>query len=115
MVLTKRKILKYALLPGVFPRVYGFLTTGFYHMACLVAVIYQNFGLLPAGHPYTNPQNFGRFGLRHVVAEASNNLVFSRQNIDKVIVFFTILLGLILLFLQFFLLAFSFVIYPAFV
>lgn len=113
MVLTKGKILKYALLPGILPRLKALLTSGFSHLACLVAVIYGNVGLLPAGHPYLRPSSFGRFGLRHVIAEASNNLVMTRENLDKSIIFFTILIGLALLFLQFFLLFFSFFIYPA--
>ncbi len=74
------------------------------HMAYMIAVIYGNVRLLPQGHPYLMPENIGRYGIRHVIAEAANNLVFSRRNIDQVLMFFTILTGLVLLGLQFILL-----------
>ncbi|MCB1581407.1 MAG: hypothetical protein KDJ32_11065, partial [Alphaproteobacteria bacterium] len=35
------------------------------------------------------------------MAEAANNLVFDRKHIDQIIIYFTILVGLILLGLQF--------------
>lgn len=113
MVLTKRKVLRYALLPGLLPRVYALVTAGFYHVAFLMAAIYRNVDLLPAGHPYLNPHNFGRFGVRHVIAEASNYLVISKENFDKILIYFTILIGFILLVIQIILFAGSFVVYPA--
>ena len=76
--------------------------SGFGYLAMLVAVVYHNVGLLPLGHPYLDYENFGRFGVRHVIAEAGRNLVFSRRHIDQIIVYFTILFGLVVLFLQFF-------------
>jgi conjugal transfer/type IV secretion protein DotA/TraY len=93
-------ILKYTLLPGIIPRVFSLFKNGFFLTAYLIAVIYSNVRLLPKTHPYTNPDNIGRFGLRHVLAAAANNLVFTRKNIDQIIVFFTILSGLVLLFAQ---------------
>ncbi|MCB9983791.1 MAG: DotA/TraY family protein [Rhodospirillales bacterium] len=73
-------------------------------MAYIMAVIYGNVRLLPPDHAYLQPQNIGRFGMRHVMAEAANNLVFDRKHIDQIIIYFTILTGLILLGLQFVLL-----------
>lgn len=110
---TKAQIAKYTLLPGFWPRIRDFFASGFSYLASLVAVIYYNAGLLPKGHPYTLAENFGRYGLRHVIAEAGNNLVFSRKNIDKIIIYFTVLIGLVILFLQFFLVLSSFAFYPA--
>ena len=103
----KRKVIKYAVLPEFWPRLKALFTSGFAHISYLIAVIYESLNLLPANHPYLNPINKGRFGIRHVIAEAANNLVFSRKNIDQIIVFFTILLGLVLLLSQFVLLGFS--------
>lgn len=101
------------MLPGFLPRIYAFVTTGFYHMAYIMAVIYQNVGLLPAGHPYLNPHNFGRYGVRHVIAEASNHLVLKKENFDKILIYSTILIGFILLVVQFVLFVLSFLVYPA--
>lgn len=114
MVFKKRKIFMYATFPGIIPRVIGFFSSGFQHLAYLIAIVYHNAGILPAGHPYLLPQNLGRFGVRHVIVEAANRLTFSRDNLDKIILFFTILIGLCLLFVQFLLLIVSFVSNPAF-
>lgn len=55
---------------------------------------------MPRGHAYLNPQNFGKFGIRHVIAEAANHLVLSYKHIDQIIVFITLLIGLALLLVQ---------------
>jgi len=103
-MVTRNEILKYTVLPGLIPRIVALFRSGFVHMAYMMAIIYGNVRLLPPGHPYLLPQNIGRFGIRHVVAEAANHLTFTRQNTDQIIIFFTILAGLILLLLQFILL-----------
>lgn len=100
----RAKFINYTLLPGIVPRVKGVAGSGFSLIASLIAVIYYNAGLLPAGHVYLDMKNYGKFGIRHVIAEAANNLVFDRKNIDKIIIFFIIILGLVLLVLQIFLL-----------
>ncbi len=83
-------------------------------MASVMAVIYANVGLLPLQHPYLQAQNYGRFGVRHVVAEAGKNIKFSRKHADQVILYFTILIGLFLLCLQLILFGLSLMAMPAF-
>ena len=95
------KALKYMVLPGIGPRLVCLFGSGFGMLAFLIASIYGMARLLPPGHPYLNPQNIGRFGIRHVVAEAANNLVLSRKNIDQIIMFGAVLLGIVLLGVQF--------------
>lgn len=73
-----------------------------------MAQIYAMVGLLPANHPYLNPENRGRYGIRHVIAQAANNLEMNRNNLDKILVFFALLVGAVLLFAQFALLIGSF-------
>lgn len=94
------RVLKYTLLPGIFPRLRALFTSGFSHIAFSIALVYRAVRLLPPEHPYLDQRNFGRYGLRHVIAEAARNLVFSRRNIDQLLIFFTILAGLMLLALQ---------------
>ncbi len=100
MQITRGQVLKYALLPGLLPRLYQIFATGFYHVPYFIAVIYQIVGLLPRNHPYLDPRNVGRFGTRHVIAEAANNLVFDKRHIDQIIVFTIMLAGAVLLFMQ---------------
>lgn len=96
----RANIVRYILLPEILPRISGLFKNGFFYTAYLIATIYGNAGLLPANHPYLNPQNIGRFGLRHVVAAAANNLVFSKKHIDQIFIFFVLLAGIGLFFMQ---------------
>jgi conjugal transfer/type IV secretion protein DotA/TraY len=101
------------MLPGIVPRARRFLSSGFGYVAYLMACIYNMVRLLPQGHPYLDPQNIGRFGVRHVVGEAANNLVISRKNIDQMVVFVALLAGVIIMVMQFVLLLYGYVIQPA--
>lgn len=100
MASLQGKIIRYAVLPGIVPRLYAFFADGFGFIPLLLAQIYLGVGLLPASHPYFDPKNAGRFGIRHVIAEAANNLVFSKKHIDQILVFFIILVAAVLLFMQ---------------
>lgn len=96
-----KQVASYVILPGIMPRLKYLFTSGFGYIAFLMGQIYSMARLLPAGHPYLNPNNIGKFGLRHVIAEAANNIVFKRENIDQIGIFSLLLIGLVLLVLQF--------------
>ena len=100
MAFTTTRFVQYSVFPGIWPRIKGLFGSGLSFLAGTLAVVYYNLGLLSANHPYLNRQNFGRFGVRHVVAAAGKNLTFSWQRIDQVILYFTILVGLVILILQ---------------
>jgi conjugal transfer/type IV secretion protein DotA/TraY len=101
-------------LPGIIPRLRAFGRKGFSDLAYLMATIYSAVRLLPPNHPYLLPANKGRFGLRHVIGEAYSRLVFKKENIDQIIVFFALLLGFVLLVMQFVLTFAWLVMRPAF-
>lgn len=98
--LRKRDIASYIFLPKVLPRIAELFFTGFYFFAFFMAQVYRGVRLLPANHPSLNPANMGQFGIRDVVGEAARHLVWRRENIDQIIVFIAILIGLVLLVLQ---------------
>ncbi|MBL4803637.1 MAG: DotA/TraY family protein [Alphaproteobacteria bacterium] len=98
--ITHKDVLKYSFLPGLKGRFKDLFGTGFQYIPYFIALVYGAVRLLPANHPYLSPQNMGRYGIRHVVAEAANNIVMSRQNIDQVILFFAVMVGLILIVIQ---------------
>jgi hypothetical protein len=95
------KITRYALLPEILPRISRFFQSGFSSLALFTAYVFYAARLLPRDHAYLMPQNFGRFGLRHVIFEAKRALVYDRAHIDQVLIFYTILAGLVILFIQF--------------
>lgn len=91
-------------MPGIVPRFRELVGSGFGWIASLMASIFGAVRLLPAGHPYLNPANTGRFGIRHVIAQAANHLILKKENIDQILIFFTIVTGFVLLVMQFVLL-----------
>lgn len=95
------RILRYSLTPGIVPRVQSLAATGFRTLSYFMALVFSAVGILPPGHAYLQRRNFGKYGIRHVIAEAFGNLTFSWKKIDQVIIFFTILAGIVLLALQF--------------
>ncbi|HEY0901102.1 MAG TPA: hypothetical protein VGD95_03155, partial [Micavibrio sp.] len=96
-----RKTIAYFTLPGLWPRVKQICASGFSYVAYYMALVFNMVRLLPDQHPYLNYKNFGRFGLHHVMWQAWKNLQFTRRNIDQIIIFFTLVAGVLLLFLQF--------------
>lgn len=84
----------YTLMPEIIPRLRTLFTSGFGITAYLIAVLFRAAGLLPVTHPYLQPENFGRYGLRHVLAVGANNLVFKRENIDQIALYGGIVTGL---------------------
>jgi len=98
--ITKGDVFRYMVLPGIRPRLQSFFASGFQHVAFFMALVYQLVRLLPQGHPYANPANMGHFGIRHVIAEAANHLVFRWSNLDQIILFFVLLSGMIILLIQ---------------
>lgn len=109
-----KQVLSYMLLPGLGPRIKRLFGSGFGMISFLVAQVYGLVRLLPPAHPYLNPENIGRFNVLHVIGEAANHLVISRKNIDQIIIFAIILLGMVLFAAQIGLLAYALVISKAF-
>lgn len=95
------KIAKYALLPGILPRIRELGGSGFGYLAFLIATVYAAVRILPPAHPFTNPSNIGKFTIRQAIAAAANNVVVSRKNIDQIFIFVAILAAVVLMFLQF--------------
>lgn len=97
---SKKQVLGYLFSPQLKSRFGALFANGFKYVPYFIALVYQIVRLLPANHPYLNPQNMGRFGVRHVIAAAANNLVINKQNIDQMILFFVVLMGFVLLIIQ---------------
>ncbi|MCK5384078.1 MAG: DotA/TraY family protein [Alphaproteobacteria bacterium] len=95
-----RDVIAYATMPRVIPRIKDFFASGFGYVSFLMAQVFSIVRLLPNGHPYLMPENIGRYGFRHVIAQASKNLTFSYKNIDQIIVFFAVLSGIVILIIQ---------------
>ncbi len=100
-------VARYVLLPEVLPRLKDIWGSGLGPVALFMAHVFHMVRLLPAGHPYLNAANQGRFGILNVLQEAKTNLVFKKENIDQIIIYYTLFLGFFLVVAQFVLLLFS--------
>lgn len=107
-----KDVITYATMPRVIPRIRNFLSSGFGYVSFLMAQVFSLVRLLPAGHPYLMPENIGRYGFYHVIAQAAKNLTFSIKNIDQIIVFFALLSGIVILIIQFVMLIYVTLISP---
>ncbi len=97
----------YAFLPGILPRVRAITGEGFGFIPFCMANIFVMCRLLPTNHAYLNPVNIGKFGIRHVLAQAAMNLKPRVGNIDQMVIFLIMLAGTVLLVVQFLLFALS--------
>ncbi|PZP55738.1 MAG: hypothetical protein DI586_05935 [Micavibrio aeruginosavorus] len=94
---TAGSAVKHIVLPGFIPRIRELFFSGFGLLAFYIAIIYGMAKLIPAGHPFLHEANMGKFGLRHVVKVAWRNLDFRWKNIDRIIFFFALIAGLLLM------------------
>ncbi len=94
---TAGSAVKYMVLPGLIPRIRELFFSGFSLLAYYVAIIYGMAKLIPAAHPFLNEANIGKYGLRHVVKVAWGNLDFRWKNIDRIIFFFALVAGLVMM------------------
>ena len=99
--LNGKRVLSYMVLPGIIPEIKNLLKTNFGYLAFLIANIYQMVRILPANHPYTRPENIGRFTIRQVIAVSANHVKLDKNNIDQIVVFGAILTGMVLILAQF--------------
>lgn len=100
---TKGDVLRYMLMPQVASRVNSFYQEGFSNLAYLIALVYRAVNILPQNHYVLQRANRGQLGIRMVMAAAAGQITFNMKNIDKVIIYFAIMLGMVLLGGQFFL------------
>lgn len=92
--LKPKDVAVYVALPGVFPRLKR-LFGGLSYLPFFLAILYRNLGLIPASHPYLQPENAQRFGIVSLVSAAANELVFDKRHIDKTILFGATIIGLV--------------------
>lgn len=95
--IQKGQVVAYMVKPGILPRIHKLFFSGFHNFTYLIALVYHMVGLLPKNHPFLHPANKEKYSLLQVLREAAKNLVFRRQNIDQIIIYFVVLLGVFLM------------------
>lgn len=107
MQISKKKIFKTAILPGIYPRLKLLLGSGFANFAFLIALVYNTVRILPNNHKFLKSEAKGTYSIRNVIAEASNHIHFSLKNIDQIIIFFCVIAAFFILIFQFLILLFA--------
>lgn len=97
---SKGDVLRYIFLPQILPRLNDLYRQGFSRLALLIAQVYRAVNILPANHAIFNRKG-AILSLTDVLRAAAGELRFNKNNIDKIIIYFAILLGLFLLAAQF--------------
>ena len=112
-LIMPKGLFSYSVMPQVVPRMRDLFMSGFHYIPFFIAVVYQMVGLLPRSHPYLNQRNIGLYGIRHVVCEAARNVKFSLKNIDQILMFVAVLVGLVIFMVQLLSLAMLLFLQPA--
>lgn len=110
MTPATKHMIYYFTLPGIIPRLKRIFGTGFSYISFYMASVLNVARLLPDNHPYLNTSNFGRFGIHHVLGQAWRNLVFKKENTDQIIIYFSLVFGVVLLATQMILFILAFVV-----
>ncbi len=111
--ITKASVFKYFLLPAIFPRIKTLFGTGFICIPFFMAHVFAAARIFENTHPYLQPVNAGKFGVKHVLAEAMGRVRFRRENIDQVVIVALMFLGVVLALSQILMIAVAFFIEAA--
>lgn len=91
-----RAIAKYALLPGVLPRL-GRLARHFSEFMFIFTQLFGSIGLIDPHHPCLRQENIGLYRFRDIVMLAAGNIRWNKQNIPQIFMFFAIMLSILLM------------------
>lgn len=101
--ITTRDALRYMFTPQIGPRLRAFGDAGFGQLAYIIALVYQAVKILPADHALLQSGKKKKLGILEVMAAAAAELRWSKDCIDKIFIYVTIMAGLVILAIQFFL------------
>lgn len=73
---------------------------GFGNLAFYIALVFNTLRILPDNHPYVQSYNRNNFSVLQAIGAAADHLTFDKKNIDKVVIFFVTLAGLVMLLMQ---------------
>jgi len=98
--MNKGAVIKYALLPEILPRLKTLFGNGFFaSLAYLIAYIFNIVRILPDNHEALDKTK--KYSIRKVLGAAANSIEFRLKNIDQIIIFFSVIVGIVLFCLQF--------------
>lgn len=97
---TRGDVVRYTLMPQIFPRMKRLFGTGFANIPLFILMVFNTMKIIPSNHPYLRRDQYGKYSLFQVLALAANNITFDRKNIDKITIFGVVLGGIVMIVLQ---------------
>ncbi len=98
--ISKGQVIRFAVLPQIFPRLKNIFGGGLFCLPYLLLVVFSTVRIIPRNHPALRYENRNQYSLFQVLALAANHLEWTRSNLDKITIFTVILGGIAMLFLQ---------------
>src|SRR5688572_19959113 len=94
--ITIKQTAKYALLPGVFPRL-SRLGQAFGNILFIFTQMFGQIGLIEKDHPCLRAENANHYRFTDVLGYAMRNLSFTREGIPQVLMFFAVIAAIVLM------------------
>lgn len=98
--ISKKQAATYILMPQILPRIGKLVGNGFGSLSYFILVVFNTLGIIPNNHPSLLPENRNKYSIFGAMALAAHHITFDRKNIDKVSIFFVILGGIVMMFMQ---------------
>ncbi len=93
-------VVRYALVPQIFPRLKNLLGSGFLNLPYFIVVVFNTLKIIPDNHIYLKRSSHGNFSILQAMAAAANHIPFDKKNIDKITLFGVVLTGLVMMVMQ---------------
>ena len=94
--INAKSVAKYALLPGIFPRLQR-LAAHLSQFLFMFTQVFGTVGLIDRNHPCLKPENIGRYRFRDILGLAASNVVFDKKHIPQIVMFFVVILSIVLI------------------
>lgn len=93
--INAKSVAKYALLPGILPRLQR-LAAHLSQFMFMFTQIFGSVGLIDRNHPCLKPENIGMYRFRDIIGLAASNVVFDRKHLPQTVMFFAVVLSIVL-------------------
>lgn len=88
--ISSKSIVKYALLPGLFPRLQR-LAGHASRFMFIFTQIFGTVGLIERNHPCLRPENIGHYRFVDIIGLAASNVRFDKKHLPQTIMFFVVM------------------------
>jgi len=111
---SKHSLAGLVLLPGILPRIKALFSGGFGLLAYFILLVFNTARIVPDTSPYLRPNMIGKISVLKSLVITAAYIRFDLKNLDKVVLFFSVITGIFLMFFQLVLCVLAIFTLPAF-